>query len=187
MASQEEVKNEAMRQFATGATRNVDTEREDPEGFFAPSVLKAYIAYMHKNRFQKDGKLRDSDNWQLGIPQRAYMKSFWRHFFDLWTMHRKNGNHANPAEKNLPSYQDPKIIEDCCALMFNAMGYLSEELKKPVKSPIDLVRDDMGRSSQNIRRMMNEITYGRVASPMLRNQLLEDRSEPEEPGYGSGI
>lgn len=127
MASNEEVKNESMRQFASGATRNLDTEREDPEGFLAPQVLEAYIAFMHKNRVQKDGTLRESDNWQLGIPQRAYMKSLWRHFFDLWKRHRSNHNH----DLLWKSYKDPKVIEDCCAGMFNFMGYMLEELKKP--------------------------------------------------------
>lgn len=128
MASNEELKNEVMRQFNTGATRNADTERIDPEGFLKPAVLESYFAYMHKNRFQKDGNIRESDNWQLGIPQRAYMKSLWRHFFDVWKRHRGNGNQAK--EQPALQYRDEQIIEDCNAIIFNAMGYLSEELIK---------------------------------------------------------
>ena len=136
MASNEEILKD-LRKFETGATRNIDTEREDPEGFLAPEVIEVYIAFMHKNRFQKDGTLREADNWQKGIPQRAYMKSLWRHFFDLWKKHRENKNHITEEAANLERVyiggrlQDPKIIEDCCAIMFNIMGYLQQELKKP--------------------------------------------------------
>lgn len=73
-----------MRQFDTGATRDVDTGKPDYEAFISPRVIEAYGAYMHFNRMQADGKLRAGDNWQKGIPSDAYMKSGWRHFFDLW-------------------------------------------------------------------------------------------------------
>jgi hypothetical protein len=169
MASNEEVKNEQMRSFSTGATRNVDTERIDPEGFLAPSVLESYFGYMHKNRFQKDGKLRDSDNWQLGIPQKAYVKSLWRHFFDLWTQHRFVKNHLTPPSP----YRNEKLIEDCNAIMFNTMGYLFEELKKPTKEEV----------YQKAYGMNRPLVTGR-----LRSQLLEDASPAEEEfGYGSGV
>jgi hypothetical protein len=128
VASNEAVENE-MRQFETGATRNIDTERIDPEGFLAPEPLAEFFNYMHKNRVQKNGNIRESDNWQLGIPQRVYMKSLWRHFFDFWTVHREVGN--NKVEPS--PYRNEKLIEDCCAMMFNVMGYLKEELKKPAK------------------------------------------------------
>src|SRR6476660_8998418 len=103
-----------MREFATGATRNLDDERLDPEGFFSPVVLERYMQYMHKHRKQADGKLRDSDNWQKGIPLEAYMKSKWRHFFESWRLHRGG---LGDMEESL------------CAEMFNTMGYLHEILK----------------------------------------------------------
>ncbi len=106
-----------MRQFDTGATRDTDTNKYDYEGFLHPSVLEAYAAYMHKNRVQADGKLRDSDNWQKGIPKDAYMKSMFRHFMDVWKMHR--GVPGGNAD----------MVENLSALLFNVMGYMYEELR----------------------------------------------------------
>lgn len=103
-----------MRKFKTGATRDTDKDKLDFEGFLSPLVLERYAQYMHKHRFQADGQIRDSDNWQRGIPKDAYMKSMWRHFFDVWKGHRKG---------LVPQ-------EEMCALLFNVMGYLHEELKK---------------------------------------------------------
>lgn len=106
----------SMRTFETGATRNLDQSKYDYEGFLSPLVLERYAEYMHKNRIQADGTVRDSDNWQKGIPFVAYMKSGWRHFHDWWKEHR-----------GIPTVEG---IEDAlCALMFNCMGYLHEHLK----------------------------------------------------------
>lgn len=109
-----------MREFSTGATRNIDTNKPDYEGFFSPLVLERRAQFMHKNRLQADGKLRDSDNWQKGIPFQAYMKSAFRHFMSWWRSHRTNA----PAVVVLDT-----IEEDICALMFNCEGYLHELLK----------------------------------------------------------
>ena len=103
-----------MREFATGATRDTDTGKYDYEGFLSPLVLERYAAYMHKHRLQADGKLRDSDNWQKGIPKNAYMKSGWRHWMDIWKGHRK----GRPD------------LKACAAMMFNVMGYMDQILKE---------------------------------------------------------
>lgn len=79
-------------------------------------VMQRYFEYMHKHRIQPDGELRDSDNWQRGIPKDAYMKSGWRHFMDWWMEHRGHESRDD-------------IEEALCALIFNAMGYLHEHLK----------------------------------------------------------
>lgn len=105
-----------MREFETGATRNVDTNKFDIEGFLSPAVIERYCAYMHKHRFQADGQMREADNWQKGIPKSAYVKSGFRHFFDWWKEHRGIAT-AEGMEEAL------------CALIFNAMGYLHEHLK----------------------------------------------------------
>lgn len=63
-----------MRHFPTGATRNLDDDKIDFEGFLSPLVIERYGQYMHRHRVQADGILRDSDNWQRGIPLSAYMK-----------------------------------------------------------------------------------------------------------------
>ena len=105
-----------MRTFKTGATRDSDENKLDFEGFLSPLVLERFAEYMHAHRKQNDGKLRDSDNWQKGIPRDAYMKSMWRHFFDVWKLHR-----------GLKCQYDMKMA--LCALLFNVQGMLHEELK----------------------------------------------------------
>jgi hypothetical protein len=70
---------------------------------------------MHKHRKQADGVLRDSDNWQNGIPKDAYIKSAWRHFMDWWMEHR--------------GLQSREGLEDALmGLLFNVMGYAHEVL-----------------------------------------------------------
>jgi hypothetical protein len=114
-----------LRTFDTGATRDSETDKLDYEGFLSPVVLHRYAEYMHTHRIQADGSLRDSDNWQKGIPLAAYMKSLWRHVMDVWGHHRGLG----PAR----SVTDTSLIEDAlCAVIFNASGYL-HELIKPVQ------------------------------------------------------
>ncbi len=111
-----------MRQFDTGATRNTDLDKLDFEGFLSPLVIKRYAEYLNKHRTQADGKIRDSDNWQKGIPLRVYMKSLWRHFFDMWSWHRN-------SVKNNPDEDNERREEAICAVIFNASGYLHELLK----------------------------------------------------------
>ncbi len=107
-----------MREFDTGATRDTDENKLDFDGFLSPLVLHRYAEYLNKHRTQADGKLRDSDNWQKGIPLAVYMKSAFRHFFYWWAYHRKT---------NIVIKED--IEESLCGLLFNAMGYLHEHLK----------------------------------------------------------
>ena len=105
-----------IRTFGTGATRDTDEGKYDYEGFLSPLVIQRYGQYMNKHRKQSDGSLRDSDNWQKGIPLNAYMKSAFRHFMDWWSEHR------NIKTKD-------GIEEALCALLFNVQGYLHEYLK----------------------------------------------------------
>jgi hypothetical protein len=109
-----EVAAPVVRVFATGANRDMDNGKLDYEGFLSPTVLRRFAEYMHKNRFLKDGSMRDSDNWQKGIPLKVYMKSMLRHFMSCWLDHRLGGY----AQE-----------EELVALMFNVMGYLHERLK----------------------------------------------------------
>lgn len=112
----------SIRHFETGATRNDDSVRDDPEGYLSPLSIQRFCQYMTKHRHLEDGSIRDSDNWQKGIPLDTYMKGLWRHFHHLWLRHR-----GWPV-------QDPKagrdIEEDLCAILFNAQGYLHEVLRK---------------------------------------------------------
>lgn len=110
------------RYFQSGATRDSDQDKPDYEGFLSPLVIARFGVYMTKHRKQSDGKLRDSDNWQKGIPLDAYIKSAWRHFFDWWTEHRGYGSREG--------------LEDAlCGLLFNVMGYLHEHLKGASVTP----------------------------------------------------
>lgn len=112
------------RTFATGATRDTSEDKYDPEGFMSPLVIDRYCEYMHKNRVQTDGTLRDSDNWQKGMPLNVFMKSMWRHFKDVWTIHR--GYRVYRKEKGHCVEVD--MEEALCGLLFNVMGYLHEIL-----------------------------------------------------------
>ncbi len=105
-----------MREFDTGATRDTNEGKPDYEGFLSPLVIERYGQYMTKHRKQSDGGLRDSDNWQKGIPKDVYIKSAWRHFVDWWKEHRGLGSREG--------------LEDALmALLFNVMGYAHEVLK----------------------------------------------------------
>jgi hypothetical protein len=106
-----------LRTFDTGATRDSAFGKLDYEGFLSPLVLEEYARYMHICRVQTDGTLRDSDNWQKGIPQDAYIKSGWRHFLDWWKEHRGIRTEAG-------------LTMALCALLFNVSGYLHEHLRK---------------------------------------------------------
>ena len=106
-----------MRSFETGATRDNDEGKHDIEGFYSPIVIHRFAEYMTKNRVQSDGKLRDSDNWQKGMPINQYMKSLSRHYLDVWLEHREFKGRDD-------------IEEALCGLLFNAQGMLFELLKK---------------------------------------------------------
>jgi len=105
-----------IRQFKTGANRDTEEGKLDYEGFFSPLVLKRRAEYMQKHRFQSNGVVRDSDNWQKGMDKDVYIKSLTRHFMDLWLEHR--------------GHKSREGIEDALTgIMFNAEGYLFEQLK----------------------------------------------------------
>lgn len=106
-----------VRQFETGAWRDVDTLKHDYEGFLSPLAIKEFGKYMTKHRVQPDGNLRNSDNWQLGIPKDAYMKSLLRHVLDLWNYHR-----GWPA--------DESVDDALGGIFFNTQGYWHELIKE---------------------------------------------------------
>lgn len=114
-----------MRKFESGATRDDDDMKPDYEGFLSPNVMMAFGDYMSKHRTQADGNLRDSDNWQKGIPLDAYMKSMFRHFMDLWVIHRG----GNPVDKEGYIIETDDVLS---ALFFNVQGYFHEYLKGAV-------------------------------------------------------
>jgi hypothetical protein len=132
---------QAIRTFATGATRNSDKGKNDYEGFLSPLVLQAYGDFMTENRIMADGSLRDSDNWQKGIPRTQYMKSLLRHTIDLWIFWR--GYPVRPDKRN--GVEIPWTVDRLCgAVMFNIMGFLHETLKERIDTPV-IAAWDMGR------------------------------------------
>ncbi|WP_316235039.1 MULTISPECIES: hypothetical protein [unclassified Bradyrhizobium] len=114
-----------VRAFGTGATRDLDANKLDFEGFLSPRVLERYAEHMHRARKMPDGSMRASDNWQLGIPVDVYMKSMWRHFFAVWKLHRDL-----PVTEVVNGVEVVKDLEtELCALSFNVNGMLHEILK----------------------------------------------------------
>ena len=108
----------SMRTFETGATRNDDGDALEYARFLSPLALKRYAEYMHKNRVQADGEIRDPDNWKKGMTTRSFMDSDFRHLMDLWLIHDGYAGEARgDAEEAL------------CGILFNTIGYLHEVLK----------------------------------------------------------
>jgi hypothetical protein len=99
-----------LREFNTGAVRDNDEGKLDFEGFLSPEVLTGFAEYMHRHRTLADGSVRDSDNWQKGIPTSAYMKSMLRHCMTVWKLYRK---------KRLP-----EAMPELYAILFNTQGLL---------------------------------------------------------------
>ena len=112
-----------IRKFASGATRDTSQDKLDYEGFLSPIVIEKYAEYMHKNRVQSDGSLRDSDNWQKHFGENHFavcMKSLYRHFIDMWKIHRK-----------LPARGD--ITEAMMGILFNVIAYADKYYKDKLK------------------------------------------------------
>jgi len=114
-----------VRQFKSGAYRDGEKDKNDYEGFLSPLVIESFGNYMTKHRKQSNGEYRESDNWQLGIEQAVYMKSMWRHFLDVWKIHR--GIKVNKDG------HDWDLEEALNALVFNVMGMQHENLKNKIK------------------------------------------------------
>lgn len=136
------VDNGTTRTFSSGATRDTAQDKLDYEGFLSPMALERFAQYMHKNRLMADGTVRDSDNWQKGIPRTVYMKSLWRHLKELWSIHRAPRLGV-----------DMETEEALCGIIFNAQGYLHEHLKAS-KSPKDMSKPLAGIEA--IRRRLSE-------------------------------
>ena len=64
--------------------------------------------------------MRDSDNWQKGIPEKELVKSLIRHIMDVWLLYRDY--------EGVVATQDKK--EALCGVVFNAMALLHEQVKE---------------------------------------------------------
>lgn len=109
-----------IRTFDTGANRDTADGKIDPEGFLSSLVIRCYSEYMQEHQHLRDGSVRESDNWQKGMPQDVYVKSLWRHVLDVWSWHRNN---------KMPS-GEYDIRNALCAVIFNASGLLDRLLKE---------------------------------------------------------
>ncbi len=123
---------QAFRVFNTGAIRDADHHKIDPEAAFSPLVFNAYCQFMFQMSYLYDGTRRDEDNWQKGMGINSYMKSSWRHFLDLWSIHR--GLRAKEH-----------IVFVLCYLLFNISGYLHEYLEANPDALAEAVKQS-GRS-----------------------------------------
>ena len=99
-----------MRTFKSGAIRDDEEGKIDIEGHLSPLALMKFCEYMHHHRNTADG-LRNSDDWQKGMPPSSYMKSLMRHFMDVWLTHRG-------------WYTEAILSDALCGIIFNAMGML---------------------------------------------------------------
>jgi len=112
-----------VRKFDTGATRSSQEGKLEYRRFLSPTALRRYAEFMHKFRVQPDGTYREPDNWKKGIPRDSYMDSLGRHFMELWLIH--DGQEARDEKGDIVDLQTV-----LCAIIFNAMGYLHEDLKE---------------------------------------------------------
>lgn len=141
-----------MRVFKGGATRNSNEGKPDYEGFLSPIVIEAFGKYMHKHRFQADGNVRDSDNWQKHFGENHFavcLKSLCRHFMDLWSLHR--------GYKRFDALDGHEVDKEeaLMALLFNTMAYADKLLKDDLKkqnTPADLELGTKGDKRKNGKR-----------------------------------
>jgi hypothetical protein len=108
------------RTFSTGATRDTAVGKIDPEGFVHPLFMLQFYKYMNMHRIQSDGTLRDSDNWQKGIPKEVCAKSLKRHMLDFELIHRGCYDAAH----------EPCIIAAAMGIMFNVQAYVLQVIQE---------------------------------------------------------
>ena len=114
-----------MRDFKSGATRDVVEGKLSYFKALSPTVLKRYLQYLDKHRLQADGSMREFDNWKKGIPKDVYFDSLIRHSVDVWLAAEGHEIHDNHGVITLE--------ELLCAIMFNSMGLLHEILKEKIE------------------------------------------------------
>lgn len=112
-----------MRKFKTGAVRDSDQDKLDFIGSLSPIVLLRFAEYMKSHRKLTDGSRRSDGNWKKGMTQQSFIESLTRHFIDLWLDH-----------EGYRKLSRADVETAVCGVIFNAQGYLHEEIKKIHKS-----------------------------------------------------
>ena len=110
----------SVRQWKTGANRDIAEDKLEVARFLSPLVIQRYCEYMHKNRFLKNGDVREPDNWKNLFGEeheQVCLDSLARHFLDLW-LETEGGKGREEKQDTL------------CAIMFNSMAILYKILKE---------------------------------------------------------
>jgi len=111
-----------IRTFDSGATRDTVEGKLSYVRILSPIALRRYVEYMNFHAKQSDGTMRKPDNWKSGFPIETYLDSLGRHLVAVWLLQQgftETDNHG------------PVTLEDSlCGIIFNAMGWLHEILKK---------------------------------------------------------
>lgn len=105
-----------MRTFDTGATRDTDEGKIHYKGFLSRKAMRLFGTYMEKHRVQRDGSLRDPDNWKKGIPLAAYEDSGDRHWQEFM-------GYIEDGDRG------PRALDALLAHYFNVQGWLHEYAK----------------------------------------------------------
>lgn len=107
----------AVRAFAGGATRDLDTHKPDIHRFLCPRVLDYYIHhYMMPHQNTAAGR-READNWKGGFGLDVIMASLHRHEWAVWRKWDKGELHTDAA------------LQDLCGVLFNSMAMIREILE----------------------------------------------------------
>lgn len=121
-----------IRTFESGATRNVDAGRHDYYGYISYLALSRFAKHMTAHRIQADGSIRDSDNWQKGIPMEAYRSSLARHFHALMVEERYGADSDEWAQYRKDN-DIPEGEDTLAALLFNVQGLMHEQERQRAK------------------------------------------------------
>ena len=89
-----------IREFNTGANRNVSEGKIDPSAAQCPRCFQLYCEYIKKNRKLVNGVVRSDDNWQKGFPPKETIKSLRRHTLDTELHLHGDGQHAEETYDN---------------------------------------------------------------------------------------
>ena len=122
ISKQQSKPNPKIRQFDTGATRDIDKNKPSYVKALSPIVLQGYVEYLGRHRLQSDGNLRDWDNWKKGIPQEVYLDGLGRHEMAVWLL-----CHGFPASDN---HGPVTLLDSLYGVIFNSIGMAHEILKK---------------------------------------------------------